>query len=320
MLADLIGRIPTPPAMLAMMVRGNDYYHPATSRHFGHLCSRLRVRQEGKQWQRPPRSPPSRRTSRAVSCATTSSRSRRGGATADGRSTSSSLGAGRSAARSPSTSGSARSRPAEVCGCSSSRPGLYTLPEHVQNTGILGLADPGAPFSLNENAPQPEPPRNEVWGIPWKSPIPFKGLAYTVGGRSLYWGGWSPRLLDEEMATWPASDRRGSQRRLLRRELAPDRRRRDERLHLRRAAQRAAPAAVRQSSARSSDVMPLPSLPPSPLLKPGADPLELLGLLAPDGLSPPISSTCSSSRRRSPCRRARRTPASSRSTSSARSR
>jgi 3-keto-disaccharide hydrolase/GMC oxidoreductase len=82
--------------------------------------------------------------------------------------------------------------------------GLFTLPEHVQNTGVQGLADPPFPFSLNENAPQPEPPRFEVWGVPWKSPIPFKGLAYTVGGRSVYWGGWSPQLLDEEVITWPA--------------------------------------------------------------------------------------------------------------------
>jgi choline dehydrogenase-like flavoprotein len=82
--------------------------------------------------------------------------------------------------------------------------GLFTVPEHVQNTGIQGFADPAVAFSLNENAPQPEPPRNEVWGIPWKSPIPFKGLAYAVGGRSVYWGGWSPRLLDEEVTTWPA--------------------------------------------------------------------------------------------------------------------
>jgi hypothetical protein len=82
--------------------------------------------------------------------------------------------------------------------------GLFTVPEHVQNTGIQGFADPAVPFSLNENAPQPEPPRNEVWGIPWKSPIPFKGLAYAVGGRSVYWGGWSPRLLDAEVTTWPA--------------------------------------------------------------------------------------------------------------------
>ena len=43
--------------------------------------------------------------------------------------------------------------------------GLFTIPEHVQNTGIQGLTDPSAPFFLNENAPQPEPARNEVWGV-----------------------------------------------------------------------------------------------------------------------------------------------------------
>src|SRR4029453_14921596 len=83
--------------------------------------------------------------------------------------------------------------------------GLFTVPEHVQNTGIQGFTDPGTPFFLNENAPQPEPPRNEVWGLPWKSSIPFKGLAYALGGRSVYWGGWSPRLLPEEVASWPAT-------------------------------------------------------------------------------------------------------------------
>src|SRR5919206_1436403 len=55
--------------------------------------------------------------------------------------------------------------------------GLFTVPEHVQNTGIQGFSDPFTPFFLNENAPQPEKPQNEVWGIPWKSDIPFKGLA-----------------------------------------------------------------------------------------------------------------------------------------------
>ncbi|TMA57371.1 MAG: DUF1080 domain-containing protein [Deltaproteobacteria bacterium] len=81
--------------------------------------------------------------------------------------------------------------------------GLFTVPEHVQNTGIQGFADPAVAFSLSESAPQPESPRNEVWGVPWKSPIAFKGLAYAVGGRSVYWGGWSPRLLDAEVTTWP---------------------------------------------------------------------------------------------------------------------
>src|SRR5437660_3095170 len=81
--------------------------------------------------------------------------------------------------------------------------GPFTLPEHVQNTGVLGLFDPADVVILNENAPQPQPPRNEVWGVPWKSTTPFKGLAYCLGGRSLYWGGWSPRLLDAEVASWP---------------------------------------------------------------------------------------------------------------------
>jgi choline dehydrogenase-like flavoprotein len=163
--------------------------------------------------------------------------------------------------------------------------GLFTLSEHVQNTGILGLFDPRDPFSLDLNAPQPEPPRNEVWGVPWISGVPFKGIAYTVGGRSLYWGGWSPRLLDEEMTTWPAttvadlnsryfdeSSRQigvdetndfifGELHRVLRRQLF-------------------------DGLGPIKDVMPLPSLPPSPLLKSGEDPLELLGLTSPGGLSP----------------------------------
>src|SRR5262249_20524346 len=43
--------------------------------------------------------------------------------------------------------------------------------------------------------------REEVWGLAWHSSTPFPGLAYCVGGRSLYWGGWSPQLLASEMPT-----------------------------------------------------------------------------------------------------------------------
>src|SRR4051794_20676259 len=54
--------------------------------------------------------------------------------------------------------------------------GQYVLDEHAQNAGILGFGDaPGATI-LNDNAPQPEPPKNEVWGVPWKSDTPFTGL------------------------------------------------------------------------------------------------------------------------------------------------
>src|SRR6266700_2622570 len=50
-------------------------------------------------------------------------------------------------------------------------------------------------------------PQNEVWGLAWNSgdPVGFPGLAYCVGGRSVFWGGWSPRLLDSELPNnrWP---------------------------------------------------------------------------------------------------------------------
>jgi len=81
--------------------------------------------------------------------------------------------------------------------------GRYTLPEHVQNLPALGLNPPG-PTNVD-----PGVPRAEVWGLPWRSDVPggFPGLAYCLGGRSLFFGGWSPQLLDTELPTdrWPAS-------------------------------------------------------------------------------------------------------------------
>src|SRR5215831_18477338 len=66
--------------------------------------------------------------------------------------------------------------------------GRHSLPEHFQNLPLQG--QPG-----------------EVWGLAWRTDqdLGFPGLAYTVGGRSLFFGGWSPRLLDAEMpaSIWP---------------------------------------------------------------------------------------------------------------------
>jgi hypothetical protein len=65
--------------------------------------------------------------------------------------------------------------------------GRNSLPEHFQNLPL-----------------QAQP--MEMWGLPWDSDPKNKypGLAYTVGGRSLFFGGWSPRLLDEEIdGKWP---------------------------------------------------------------------------------------------------------------------
>jgi choline dehydrogenase-like flavoprotein len=77
--------------------------------------------------------------------------------------------------------------------------GPFLLPEHVQNLPVLGL-NAGGPRMDHQ-------PQNEVWGLAWNAGIPFPGLAYCIGGRSVYWGGWSPRLLDSELPNrvWPQS-------------------------------------------------------------------------------------------------------------------
>src|SRR5262245_18131427 len=67
--------------------------------------------------------------------------------------------------------------------------GPFVLPEHVQNMPFLG----GAPDMR----------------VPWVNhpALNYPGLVFAIGGRSLTWGGWSPELLDEEMAAWPQSTR-----------------------------------------------------------------------------------------------------------------
>src|SRR5690349_2160639 len=77
--------------------------------------------------------------------------------------------------------------------------GPFLLAEHVQNLPALGL---------NAGSPRKDHlPQNEVWGLAWNTsdPVGFPGLAYCVGGRSVFWGGWSPRLLDSELPKniWP---------------------------------------------------------------------------------------------------------------------
>lgn len=75
--------------------------------------------------------------------------------------------------------------------------GPLLVTEHVQNLARIGLnvasavtVDPGVA-------------RERVWGLPWRSNQASPGLAYCVGGRSLYWGGWAPRLTAADHALWP---------------------------------------------------------------------------------------------------------------------
>ncbi len=85
--------------------------------------------------------------------------------------------------------------------------GSLVLTEHVQNLPMLGLNPPGPTET------DPGVPRAEIWGLPWRSNVKlgFPGLAYCIGGRSVFFGGWSPRPLDTTTDTemprnqWPGS-------------------------------------------------------------------------------------------------------------------
>ncbi len=92
--------------------------------------------------------------------------------------------------------------------------GPFALPEHTQDLPNLGLFSPGTQPSASSALPatrqeliaqgKDKQPILENWGLPWNSTERFGGLAYCLGGRSLYFGGWSPRYLETEMHTAPA--------------------------------------------------------------------------------------------------------------------
>jgi len=90
--------------------------------------------------------------------------------------------------------------------------GSFLLPTHVQNLPRLGLGAPSEQV-VNANQPPPGTPpmpgqdpgtQNLVWGHPWHSNQPFPGLAYCFGGRSIFWGGWSPKLKPADLGARPA--------------------------------------------------------------------------------------------------------------------
>lgn len=79
--------------------------------------------------------------------------------------------------------------------------GRFLVSEHVQNLGRVGLGIP-APITPSSD---PGIARDLVWGLPWRGNVEFPGLAYCPGGKSLYWGGWCPRLTPGDLQRWPAS-------------------------------------------------------------------------------------------------------------------
>jgi len=78
--------------------------------------------------------------------------------------------------------------------------GPFLVSTHVQNLPDIGLNVPN-PMATSQDNGQPQ---DLVWGLPWRSNQPYIGLAYCVGGKSLFWGGWCPRLLDSDLKQWPS--------------------------------------------------------------------------------------------------------------------
>lgn len=79
--------------------------------------------------------------------------------------------------------------------------GSFLVSEHVQNLARIGLNAAGKVQVASNN--QDPGTRERVWGSPWRSQVAFPGLAYCIGGRSLYWGGWAPRLTAADLSKWP---------------------------------------------------------------------------------------------------------------------
>jgi len=84
--------------------------------------------------------------------------------------------------------------------------GPFLVHEHGQNIAGLGLSNPFRPV-LDPFSREAARPRNLVWGMGWRGNTGFPGTAYCVGGKSIYWGGWCPRLRPSDLAQWPEEAR-----------------------------------------------------------------------------------------------------------------
>lgn len=82
--------------------------------------------------------------------------------------------------------------------------GPFLVSEHAQNLSRIGLGNPDAQLPESDEGKRT---RNFVWGIPWRGNQVFNGQAFCVGGKSLFWGGWSPRLTDDVLNDFPSQAR-----------------------------------------------------------------------------------------------------------------
>src|SRR5438067_1474487 len=80
--------------------------------------------------------------------------------------------------------------------------GSFLVTTHLQNLPKIDL-NPAPLKRVTRNQDDPGP-QSAVWGYPWHGNEDFPGLAYCIGGKSVFWGGWSPTLTPDDLAQWPA--------------------------------------------------------------------------------------------------------------------
>jgi hypothetical protein len=86
--------------------------------------------------------------------------------------------------------------------------GPFLITEHYQNLSISGF-DAGANILALEGTSGIGDTQGLVWGQPWRGAQIFRRQAFCIGGKSLFWGGWSPRLTDDVL-TGPLDAKGGS--------------------------------------------------------------------------------------------------------------
>lgn len=90
--------------------------------------------------------------------------------------------------------------------------GPFLVSEHYQNLSNVGLGTGGAVDGRPGPNPGADEVTDQVWGLPWRGNQIFSRQAFCVGGKSIFWGGWAPRLRDDVLegplaqgTAWPAT-------------------------------------------------------------------------------------------------------------------
>jgi choline dehydrogenase-like flavoprotein len=82
--------------------------------------------------------------------------------------------------------------------------GPFLFIEHQQNQNIF--IDTAGDPTVRNDSPKLNESQSFVWGWDWRWNSEITGYvptAYCVGGKSLFWGGWCPRMTPTDLANWP---------------------------------------------------------------------------------------------------------------------